>query len=58
MNDLKSHASQALNALNLDPPNQKRWTRHGSTRWLWKDRDLHQALQYLTEQQGEPMALS
>ena len=31
--------------------------RHGSTRWLWKDEDLQKALQYVVEEQGEPMAL-
>jgi hypothetical protein len=34
-----------------------RWARHGSTRWLWKDEDVRQALRYVIEEQGEPMAL-
>jgi hypothetical protein len=29
----------------------------GSTRWLWKDEDVRQVLQYVIDEQGEPMAL-
>ena len=46
-----------LNRLTSDGPERKRWARHGSTRWLWKDEDVRQALQYVIEEQGEPMAL-
>jgi REP element-mobilizing transposase RayT len=35
MNDIKSYASRCLNGLRLDEPERTRWTRHGSTRWLW-----------------------
>jgi REP element-mobilizing transposase RayT len=37
MNEFKSYASRELNALGVDRPDRKRWARHGSTRWLWKD---------------------
>jgi hypothetical protein len=57
MNEFKSYASRALNHLDRDGPDRKRWARHGSTRWLWKDEDLQKALQYVVEEQGEPMAL-
>ena len=57
MNEFKSYASRELNRLERDGPDRKRWARHGSTRWLWKDEDLQQALQYVIEEQGEPMAL-
>jgi REP element-mobilizing transposase RayT len=57
MNEFKSYASRELNRLDRDGPDRKRWVRHGSTRWLWKDEDLRQALQYVVEEQGEPMAL-
>ncbi len=57
MNEFKSYASRELNRLENDGPDRKRWARHGSTRWLWKDEDLQQALQYVIEEQGEPMAL-
>jgi hypothetical protein len=43
--------------LDRDGPDRKRWARHGSTRWLWKDEEVQQALQYVVDEQGEPMAL-
>lgn len=55
--EFKSYASRELNRLNRDGADRKRWARHGSRRWLWKDDDLQQALQYVVEEQGEPMAL-
>ena len=57
MNEFKSYASRELNLLELDGPERKRWARHGSTRWLWRDEDVSEALQYVVEEQGEPMAL-
>ncbi len=57
MNEFKSYASRELNRLGRDRPGRKRWARHGSTRWLWKDADLRHALQYVIDEQGEPMAL-
>jgi REP element-mobilizing transposase RayT len=57
MNEFKSYASRELNRLDRDGADRKGWARHGSTRWLWKDEDLQQALQYVVEEQGEPMAL-
>ncbi len=55
MNAFKSYASRALNRMGIDGLERKRWARHGSTRWLWKDEHVQQALQYVVEQQGEPM---
>jgi REP element-mobilizing transposase RayT len=57
MNEFKSHASRELNRLGRDGPGRKRWARHGSTRWLWRDEDVRQALHYVIAEQGEPMAL-
>lgn len=57
MNAFKSYASRRLNHRGRDAPNRKRWARHGSTRWLWKDEDVRQAIQYVVEQQGDPMAV-
>ena len=57
MNEFKSYASRELNRLGRDRPDRKRWARHGSTRWLWKDTDVRRALQYVIDAQGEPMAL-
>lgn len=57
MNEFKSYASRELNQLGSDGPDRRRWARHGSTRWLWNDEDVRHALQYVTDEQGEPMAL-
>ncbi|MDP2999857.1 MAG: transposase [Bryobacterales bacterium] len=57
MNDFKSYASRGLNRLGRDGSGRKRWARHGSTRWLWKDKDVQEALRYVVEEQGEPMAV-
>ena len=58
MNEFKSYASRELNRMDRDGPERKRWARHGSTRWLWKDQDVQKAIQYVVEEQGKPMALS
>jgi putative DNA methylase len=55
LNDLKSYASRRLNEAGLDSVDRKRWTRHGSTRYLWKEADVGRAIQYVVEGQGEPM---
>ena len=57
LNEFKSYASRERNRLGRDGPDRKRWARHGSTRWLWKDEDVQHALQYVVDEQGEPMAL-
>ena len=55
MSSLKSYASRDLNLIEIDEPNRKRWTRHGSTRWLWKDEDVREAIDYVVSGQGEFM---
>jgi REP element-mobilizing transposase RayT len=57
MNDLKSYASRYLNRLGFDDATQRRWARHGSTRWLWKRQSVSAAIQYVVDQQGCPMAV-
>lgn len=57
MNDLKSYASRCLNRSGLDNPNRKRWTRHGSTRWLWAPDSVSAAIRYVVDEQGERMAV-
>lgn len=57
MNEFKAYASRALNRRGVEDCERKRWARHGSTRWLWHERDVDDAIKYLAERQGEPMAL-
>lgn len=57
MNDFKSYASRGLNRLGQDGSDPRRWARHGSTRRLWKDQDVKEAIKYVVDEQGEPMAV-
>ncbi len=57
MNDFKTYASRALNRLDRSERGRRRWARHGSTRWLWKDQDVREAVRYVVEEQGERMAV-
>jgi len=57
MNDLKSYSSSALNRGGIDQQRLKRWTRHGSTRYLWNQKQLDDARDYVIRRQGAPMAL-
>ena len=53
MNDLKSWATRRLIDAGLLKKDMKAWSRHGSTRYLWKERDVEDACRYVCERQGE-----
>ena len=55
MSALKAKASKALNAAGVDPADQRRWSRHGSTRYLWNQRDVRDCIRYVVDGQGEQM---
>jgi REP element-mobilizing transposase RayT len=57
MNDLKAYASRELNTLGVDAAGRKRWTRHGSTRYLWTREHQEAAVHYVLNEQGNPMAV-
>jgi hypothetical protein len=57
MIDFKSYSSRALNRLDGGEKDRRRWARHGSTPWLWKDQSVRDAMQYVVEEQGETMAV-
>ena len=52
---LKSCVSRALNV--AFGHQKKRWSRHGSTRWLWEPEHIEAAIHYVVGQQGQPMSL-
>ena len=52
MNVLKSWSTRSLVAAKLVERGTKMWTRHGSTRYLWKVRDVRTTCQYVCEGQG------
>jgi REP element-mobilizing transposase RayT len=50
MHDFKAYSTRALGA------GGKRWTRHGSTRYLWTPNDIADAIRCVAEGQGQAMA--
>ena len=52
MNDFKSWATRGLVTAGLVRRGTAVWTRHGSTRYLWKPCDLVDACEYVCEHQG------
>ena len=57
MNTFKARSSSKLNKAGLDPVGRRRWTRHGSTPYLWKEEAVEAAIHYVIYEQGEPMAV-
>jgi len=57
MNAFKAYASRALNRSEPDGASKTRWTRHGSTRWLWDRAHVNAAVEYVVKGQGESMAV-
>jgi REP element-mobilizing transposase RayT len=54
MNTFKTYASRRLNRIEAG---RKRWVRHGSTRWLWKDQSVRDAVRYVVDDQSEAMVV-
>ncbi len=57
MADLKAYASRRLREKLNEPADRKRWTEHGSTRYLWKEEQVEAAVDYVLNRQGAPMAV-
>ena len=57
LQDAKKYSSRALNRAGMEEKSQRRWTRHGSTRYLWKPESVGAAIHYVVREQGEPMAV-
>lgn len=57
MNDFKAYASRRLSRMGLDGPHRRRWSRHGSTRWLWRREHVSAAVRYVVDEQGEAMSM-
>jgi REP element-mobilizing transposase RayT len=55
MNDFKVWATQRLRSERISEPNRTVWSRHGSTIWLWTQRDLEAACAYVLDGQGEDL---
>ena len=57
MSDFKAYASRRLKERLHEPADCKRWTQHGSTRYLWKEEQVAGAIEYVVEGQGDPLAV-
>lgn len=56
MTQLKSAASRCLNERGFDDKTRKRWARHGSTRTLFNQDSVKEAIRYVLDGQGEHMS--
>jgi REP element-mobilizing transposase RayT len=55
MNGFKSYATRRLRELGLANKNEKVWSRHGSTRYLWTEEQVEMAVQYVLFGQGDEL---
>jgi hypothetical protein len=53
MNDLKVAASRRLNKAYPEENGRTRWTRHGSTRHLWREDAFDEKVRYVLDGQGD-----
>jgi REP element-mobilizing transposase RayT len=51
----QAYATRKLRRARLLPPNVKPWTRHGSTPYLWKERHVERAIDYVINGQGDEL---
>ena len=57
LTEFKAYTSRALSRSGLEERSRKRWTHHGSTRYLWQPKHVAAAVEYVVYGQGEAMAL-
>jgi REP element-mobilizing transposase RayT len=57
MTTFKIYASRILNLSGMDGPGCKRWARHGSTRYLWNQKNVSAAIKYVLFEQGSAMEI-
>jgi REP element-mobilizing transposase RayT len=55
MNSFKAYATKALRSAGLAASNQKIWSRHGSTRYLWTEEHIATAVDYVLYGQGDEL---
>lgn len=57
MTSLKAWCTRRLVEAGLVAAGVKPWERHGSTRYLWTQKDIEEACEYVVEGQGEELPL-
>ena len=55
MSDFKAYSSRRLSERLEENKDTKRWTQHGSTRYLWTEDQISEAVEYTLERQGTVM---
>ena len=55
--DFKSYSSRALNQYGFEAADRRRWARGGSTRQLSTADAVREAVEYVVDRQGQPMAV-
>jgi len=55
MGAFKAYATRALRTAKLMAAEVKPWVRHGSTVYLWKEKDVAKAIEYVMLGQGEDL---
>jgi len=55
MRSCKAHASRCLTDAGFDNRDRKRWTAHGSTKYLWNEDAVLADVDYTLNKQGDPM---
>ena len=55
MNDFKAYATRHLRNAGIVGADQKVWSRHGSTPWLWTDKHIEAAIEYVLYGQGDEL---
>lgn len=55
MNDFKAYASRRLTEAGFENQDRRRWTRHGSTKFIWDNSYQLNAIHYVLNKQGKPM---
>jgi REP element-mobilizing transposase RayT len=51
----QAYSTRALRKKGLNSPGVKPWSRHGSTIYLWKERDVAKAIEYVLFGQGDDL---
>src|SRR5258708_21279185 len=55
MNAFKAYATRAMRTAGLLAARTKPWSRHGSTPYLWKERHVERAIDYVLYGQGDEL---
>ena len=57
MSDMKARASRDLSRAGFENAERRRWTRHGSTKHLFRESDVQEKINYTLYEQGPPMSI-